>query len=78
MRMEITDFRFCTLSSELLCACVRIVEGGRIIHAYPLFVPPLEFTYTRDQCARRAASYLAHGQSVVMQMYMSTSRGLNA
>lgn len=59
-------------------ALVAAKEDGRVLHGFILHIPPLEFTWDSQACMNRAKVYMHHGESVVRQMYMSTTRGLRS
>lgn len=64
--------------NHLFYALIAAKENGRALHGFILHIPPLERTWDSRACLNRAGAYMHHGKSVVMQMYMSTTRGLVA
>ena len=69
--------RVASPTSVLMYVPFTLTQDGREIHRFPLFIPPLEHTFSQEQCVRRAQSYIWHGYETLQQMYMSTTRGLN-
>lgn len=74
--MHLTTFQ--RTVDGLLVAWVMMKQNESVLHAFPVFVPPLESTLNQEQAVRRARAYVESGIDVVRQMYMSTTRGLLA